>query len=65
LNNKLAHLNSVAGTGDYRPTDGAEEVRTEITNLINIQLTKFRGIEKTQISKVLNIEEMKAEIEKK
>lgn len=65
LNNKLAHLNSVAGTGDYRPTDGAEEVRTEITNLINIQLTKFREIEKTQISKVLNIEELKAEIEKK
>ncbi|MCL6259784.1 glycosyl hydrolase [Aquiflexum sp. TKW24L] len=65
LNNKLAHLNSVAGTGDYRPTDGAEEVRTEITNLINIQLTKFKEIEKTQISKVLNIEELKAEIEKK
>ncbi|MCH6236181.1 WD40/YVTN/BNR-like repeat-containing protein [Cognataquiflexum rubidum] len=65
LNNKLAHLNSVVGTGDYRPTDGAEEVRTEITNLINIQLTKFREIEKTQISKVLNIEELKAEIEKK
>lgn len=65
LNNKLAHLNAVAGTGDYRPTDGAEEVKTEITNLINIQLTKFREIEKSQISKVLNIEEMKAEIEKK
>lgn len=65
LNNKLAHLNSVAGTGDYRPTDGAEEVKAEITNLINIQLTKFREIEKTQISKVLNIEELKAEIEKK
>jgi hypothetical protein len=65
LNNKLAHLNAVAGTGDYRPTDGAEEVRTEITNLINIQLTKFREIEKSQISKILNIEEMKAEIEKK
>ncbi|MCH6201770.1 glycosyl hydrolase [Aquiflexum sp. LQ15W] len=65
LNNKLAHLNSVVGTGDYRPTDGAEEVRTEITNLINIQLTKFREIEKTQISKILNIEELKAEIEKK
>jgi hypothetical protein len=65
LNNKLAHLNSVAGTGDYRPTDGAEEVRVEITNLIDVQLTKFREIEKNQISKILNIEEMKAEIEKK
>ena len=65
LNNKLAHLNSVAGTGDYRPTDGAEEVKAEITGLINIQLIKFREIEKTQISKIINIDEMKAEIEKK
>jgi len=65
LNNKLAHLNSVAGTGDYRPTDGAEEVKAEITGLINIQLIKFREIEKAQISKIINIDEMKAEIEKK
>ncbi len=65
LNNKLAHLNSVAGTGDYRPTDSAEEVKAEITGLINIQLIKFREIEKTQISKIINIDEMKAEIEKK
>ncbi|RPA66741.1 glycosyl hydrolase [Cyclobacteriaceae bacterium YHN15] len=65
LNNKLAHLNSIVGTGEFRPTDGAEEVRVEITRQIDIQLTKFREIEKSQISNILNIEEMKAELEKK
>ena len=65
LNNKLAHLNSIVGTGEFRPTDGAEEVRAELTRQIDIQLTKFREIEKSQISKILNIEEMKAELEKK
>lgn len=65
LNNKLAHLNVIAGTGSYKPTDGAEEVRAEITRQINIQLTKFRDIESNQISKILNIEEMKTELNKK
>jgi photosystem II stability/assembly factor-like uncharacterized protein len=65
LNNKLAHLNSIVGTGEFRPTDGAEEVRVEITRQIDVQLTKFREIEKSQISNILNIEEMKAELEKK
>jgi photosystem II stability/assembly factor-like uncharacterized protein len=65
LNNKLAHLNSIVGTGEFRPTDGAEEVRVEITRQIDIQLTKFREIEKSRISNILNIEEMKAELEKK
>ncbi|MCS4435137.1 WD40/YVTN/BNR-like repeat-containing protein [Aquiflexum gelatinilyticum] len=65
LNNKLAHLNAVVGNGDYRPTAGAEEVKVEISGLIDIQLKKFREIESSQISKILNIEEMKAEIEKK
>ena len=65
LNNKLAHLNAVVGNGDYRPTAGAEEVKVEISGLIDIQLKKFREIESSQISKILNIEEMKAELEKK
>lgn len=65
LNNKLAHLNVIAGTGEYRPTDGAEEVRAEITRQIDVQLTKFREIESNQISKILNIEEMKTELTKK
>jgi photosystem II stability/assembly factor-like uncharacterized protein len=65
LNNKLAHLNSIVGTGEFRPTDGAEEVRVELTRQIDTQLNKFRETEKSQISKILNIEEMKAELEKK
>lgn len=52
LNNKLAHLNVIAGTGAYRPTDGAEEVRQEITRQIDVQLTKFREIEQSQISNI-------------
>ena len=62
LNNKLAHLNVIVGTGEFRPTDGAEEVRVEITRQIDEQLTKLREIEKTRISKILNIEEMKTSL---
>ncbi|PRY86160.1 WD40/YVTN/BNR-like repeat-containing protein [Mongoliibacter ruber] len=65
LNNKLAHLNVIAGTGAYRPTDGAEEVRQEITRQIDVQLTKFREIEQSQISNILNIEELKTELKRK
>ncbi|TVP44407.1 MAG: glycosyl hydrolase [Mongoliibacter sp.] len=65
LNNKLAHLNVIAGTGAYKPTDGAEEVRMEITKQIDVQLTKFRDIEQSQISNILNIEEMKTELDRK
>ncbi len=65
LNNKLAHLNVIAGTGEYKPTDGAEEVRAEITRQIDVQLQKFREIESNQISSMLNIEEMKTELKMK
>jgi photosystem II stability/assembly factor-like uncharacterized protein len=65
LNNKLAHLTSVVGSGDYRPTDSSEEVRKEITTQIDVQLARFRKLEREQISRVLNIEEMKTKLEKK
>jgi photosystem II stability/assembly factor-like uncharacterized protein len=65
LNNKLAHLNVIAGTGEYRPTDGAEEVRVEITRQIDVQLTKFKEIEAKEISKIMNINRLKAELDKK
>ncbi|WP_291777598.1 glycosyl hydrolase [Cecembia sp.] len=65
LNNKLAHLNVIAGTGEWKPTDGAEEVRAEITRQIDVQLTKFREIEKSSIANVLNVEELKASLELK
>ncbi len=65
LNNKLAHLNVIVGTGEYKPTDQAEEVREVLTREIDEQLEKFRTLERNQISKILNIDEMKGKIEKK
>ncbi|SHO61311.1 VPS10 domain-containing protein [Algoriphagus zhangzhouensis] len=65
LNNKLAHLNNVVGYGDYPPTDQSEEVRGEITELIDVQLAKFKKLEQEQISKVLNIDEMRTKIDVK
>ncbi|WP_304517654.1 WD40/YVTN/BNR-like repeat-containing protein [Cecembia rubra] len=62
LNNKLAHLNVIVGTGEWRPTDGAEEVRAEITRQIDVQLAKFREIERIRISNILNVEELKTEL---
>ena len=41
LNNKLAHLASEAGRGDFRPTDQVMEVRKEITALIDVELNKL------------------------
>ncbi|HSF56290.1 MAG TPA: hypothetical protein VLA71_21210, partial [Algoriphagus sp.] len=63
LNNKLAHLNSVVGNGDYKPTDGAVEVRQELTEKIDVQLARFKKLEKEQISRILNIEEMRTKLE--
>lgn len=63
LNNKLAHLNSVVGNGDYKPTDGAVEVRQELTEKIDVELARFRKLEREQISRLLNIEEMKTKLE--
>ncbi|TDQ16219.1 photosystem II stability/assembly factor-like uncharacterized protein [Algoriphagus boseongensis] len=63
LNNKLAHLSSVVGNGDYKPTDQSEAVRTELTEQIDVQLARFRKLEREQISRLLNIEEMKTKLE--
>lgn len=63
LNNKLAHLNSVVGNGDYKPTDGAVEVRQELTEKIDVQLARFRKLEREQISRILNVDEMRTKLE--
>jgi hypothetical protein len=65
LNNKLAHLSSVVGNGDYRPTDQSEEVKVELVTKIDAQLTRFKKLEQTQISKILNIEEMRTKLKEK
>lgn len=65
LNNKLAHLSSVVGNGDYKPTDQAEEVKVELVTKIDEQLVRFKKLEQTQISKILNIEEMRMKLNEK
>ena len=65
LNNKLAHLSSVVGNGDYKPTDQSEEVKVELVTKIDEQLVRFKKLEQTQISKILNIEEMRTKLNEK
>ncbi|MFT4859859.1 MAG: hypothetical protein ACI8SN_001789, partial [Algoriphagus sp.] len=51
--------------GDYRPTDQSIEVKTELVTKIDAELTRFRKLEREQISKILNIEDMKTKLDKK
>ena len=44
LNNKLAHLGSLASMGDYPPTDQDEAFRKEVTQLIDDELKKLAAI---------------------
>ena len=44
LNNKLAHLSRVVGTGDYKPTDQAVEVKNELSGQIEEQVAKWQKI---------------------
>ncbi len=49
LNNRLGHLNSLEGRGDYRPTDQAIAFKDEVTALIDTQLSRFEEIRRTDI----------------
>jgi photosystem II stability/assembly factor-like uncharacterized protein len=49
LNNKLAHLNSLAGAGNSRPTDQMVEFKNEITAEINKHLAALEKIVKEDI----------------
>ncbi|TRX58298.1 glycosyl hydrolase [Fulvivirga sp. M361] len=44
LNNKLGHLNSLLGMGDFRPTEQAIAFKTEITAEIDFELNKLKNI---------------------
>ena len=44
LNNKLAHLSSVAGEGDYPPTNQVKSVADELTKKIDERLNKLHSI---------------------
>ncbi|HKK75811.1 MAG TPA: hypothetical protein VJ953_12110 [Saprospiraceae bacterium] len=49
LTNKLAHLNSLNGRGDFPPTEQSYEVRDEITKEINEELGKFQEIKENDL----------------
>lgn len=44
LTNKLAHLNSLNGMGDFRPTRQSYQVKEELTNAIDHEISKYRSI---------------------
>ncbi|MEQ8924896.1 MAG: glycosyl hydrolase, partial [Fulvivirga sp.] len=44
LNNKLGHLNSLMGMGDFKPTDQAVEFKKEVTALIDKELSRLEAI---------------------
>jgi hypothetical protein len=44
LNNKIASLNGVAGSGPYRPTDQAEAVYVELSQLLRVQTDKMQQL---------------------
>lgn len=51
LNNKLAHVASLASMGIYRPTKQMIGVAIEITDKINVELEKWREIQQNEIPK--------------
>lgn len=44
LNNKLGHLNSLSGRGDFKPTDQDIAFKNEVTQKINIELEKLKTV---------------------
>ena len=54
LNNKLAHLSSVAGNGNYKPTDQMIEVKNELIKKINQELKKWDLIKKEKLKNLNN-----------
>ena len=50
LTNKLAHLNSLVGMGDFPPTVQDEAVRQEMTQKINEQLAQFDAMLSTEVA---------------
>ncbi len=44
LTNKLAHLNSITGRGNYPPTEQAKAVKAELEAEIDVQLSAFEQI---------------------
>ncbi len=52
LNNKLGHLNSLTGMGDYPPTDQAVELKEELTKEIDEWLGQFNEVMDSELPKL-------------
>jgi len=62
LNNKLAHLNSLSSTGDFKPTDQSIAFKNEVVSQIDIELAKIYSIFKKDV-KELNKKVKQSDIE--
>ena len=51
LNNKLAHVASLASMGLYKPTRQMQQVKNDITEKIDVELEKWRKIEENDLLK--------------
>ena len=49
LTNKLAHLNSLTGRGNFAPTAQAKEVKVEMETKINEQLEQFETVKRDDL----------------
>ncbi len=49
LTNKLAHLNSLTGNGDYPPTEQAIEVKNELVGEIDKLLEAFKAVKEKEL----------------
>jgi hypothetical protein len=49
LNNRLAHLLTEQGGGDFRPTEQGEKVREELTQKIDAELQKLKSLINTNV----------------
>jgi len=52
LNNKLAHLTSVASVGNYKPTDQMYNVRDELLILIDKELESWKSIKSIDLERL-------------
>lgn len=51
LNNRIAGLSGVASSGPYRPTAQAEQVLTELSAALGVQLTRLQRVFDTDLKK--------------
>ena len=47
--NKLAHLNSLTGRGEFPPTEAAIAVKDEMVGLIDAELAKYKMVKEQDI----------------